>query len=298
MNTKPLVSVIIPCYNSSHFIKSTLQSVKNQTYTNWECIVVNDGSTDNSENIIKTNTISDIRFIYIYQKNKGLSGARNTGLNKSTGEYVLLLDADDILHPDKIKNSIELLLSEKSDMVITNFVRFKKNLQNIKKAHCNLTNVKFDYENILFNWDKEFTFPPHCVVFSKKIMSNSEFLEDLKAKEDWFFWIQLFSKRPKVSYINQVLVYYRKSEVSMTANSVHMKTNTKKAYKKIYDSIDENLKEKFLNKIIEDSSSKILYTEGKILKHKKIEKYLIILNILFLIVISLLVLFTCTSIAL
>ena len=84
----------------------------------------------------------------------------------------------------------------------------------------------------------------------------------------------------------------------MTANSVHMKTNTKKAYKKIYDSIDENLKEKFLNKIIEDSSSKILYTEGKILKHKKIEKYLIILNILFLIVISLLVLFTCTSIAL
>ena len=202
MNTKPLVSVIIPCYNSSHFIKSTLQSVKNQTYTNWECIVVNDGSTDNSENIIKTNTISDIRFIYIYQKNKGLSGARNTGLNKSTGEYVLLLDADDILHPDKIKNSIELLLSEKSDMVITNFVRFKKNLQNIKKAHCNLTNVKFDYENILFNWDKEFTFPPHCVIFSKKIMSNSEFLEDLKAKEDWFFWIQLFSKRPKVSYIN------------------------------------------------------------------------------------------------
>ena len=93
MNTK--VSVIVPCYNQAQYLDEALQSILNQSFTDWECIVVNDGSKDNTEFISNEWIKKDSRFKYVYQDNGGLSNARNVGIKKAEGEFILPLDADD-----------------------------------------------------------------------------------------------------------------------------------------------------------------------------------------------------------
>lgn len=97
MNDK--VSVIIPCFNQAQFLEETLQSVIKQTFTNWECLIIDDGSTDTSKIIAENYCNLDPRFQYVFQTNAGLSSARNTGLKLARGTYIQLLDGDDWLHP-------------------------------------------------------------------------------------------------------------------------------------------------------------------------------------------------------
>ncbi|WMI65827.1 glycosyltransferase family 2 protein [Aestuariibaculum sp. YM273] len=109
MTNKPLVSVIIPTYNRAHLISETLDSVLAQTYANWECIVVDDGSTDNTENMIKNYVAIDHKFkFYNRPENaiKGASSCRNFGLKRASGKYVVFLDSDDLLLPHCLSNRI------------------------------------------------------------------------------------------------------------------------------------------------------------------------------------------------
>ena len=98
----PLVSVIIPVYNAHNSIAKTLQSVINQTYTNLEIVVVNDGSTDESLDIIKTYAVEDPRIVVFDKQNEGLVQARKSGIDIATGKYIQYLDSDDIMHEDAI----------------------------------------------------------------------------------------------------------------------------------------------------------------------------------------------------
>ena len=82
----PLVSIIVPCYNQAQFLPEALQSVLEQTHTNWECIIVNDGSPDNTEGVAQEWLVKDSRFKYVYKENGGLSSARNAGLDKVVGD--------------------------------------------------------------------------------------------------------------------------------------------------------------------------------------------------------------------
>ena len=91
----PLISVVVPCYNQAQYLDECLQSVLNQTYQDWECIIVNDGSPDNTEEIAKNWVEKDTRFIYLSKENGGLSSARNAGIEIAKGEWILPLDADD-----------------------------------------------------------------------------------------------------------------------------------------------------------------------------------------------------------
>jgi glycosyltransferase involved in cell wall biosynthesis len=131
-----LISVIVPCYNQAHFLDETLNSILNQSYTNWECIIVNDGSPDDTENVVKNGTNKDHRFKYISKENGGLSSARNCGLEVAKGDFIQFLDSDDLLSSDKFQKSIDAIEKEGAEVVITNFIRFKKNLNQLKKAFC------------------------------------------------------------------------------------------------------------------------------------------------------------------
>ena len=91
------VSVIIPCYNHAKYLSCALDSVLGQSYSDWECVVVNDGSSDHTEEVCREYQKKDKRIKYHYQQNKGLAGARNTGIRQAVGEYILTLDADDYL---------------------------------------------------------------------------------------------------------------------------------------------------------------------------------------------------------
>lgn len=125
-NSIPLVSIIIPCYNQAHYLPAALQSVLMQTYSNWECIIVNDGSTDDTEWIALEWIKKDDRFKYVKKENGGLSSARNAGLKVAAGEYIQLLDADDLLEVDKLKYQTMNLQDNdgKVDVVISGYRYF------------------------------------------------------------------------------------------------------------------------------------------------------------------------------
>ena len=119
----PLISVVIPAYNAGQFLDETLESVLSQTYENWECIIVNDGSTDNTESVAKKWCEKDSRFRLTNKENGGLSSARNWGIKESKAEYIAFLDADDILTSDSLEIRINTLLKENVDLVYSNAYR-------------------------------------------------------------------------------------------------------------------------------------------------------------------------------
>jgi glycosyltransferase involved in cell wall biosynthesis len=247
-----LISVIVPCYNQANFLDETLNSILNQSYTNWECIIVNDGSPDDTENVAKKWTNKDHRFKYISKENGGLSSARNSGLEAAKGDFIQFLDSDDLLSSDKFQKSIDAVEKDGADVVISNFIRFKKNLNQLKKAFCKLEEQTFTYESILLQWDRRFSIPIHCGLFKRETIGNVRFNEKLKAKEDWFFWIQTFKSNPKVSFINENMAQYRMHNKGMTKNNALMEENLRKAYLLIYNSLDDNHKEKFFERLMHE----------------------------------------------
>ena len=117
MEQPPLVSVIIPAYNAGKYIRETIESVIRQSYTALEIIVINDGSSDNTEDIVNSFS-SEHRIKYIAQKNRGCSGAKNTGLHASTGEFIQYLDADDLLSHNKIEEQVAILKGKPDAMAV------------------------------------------------------------------------------------------------------------------------------------------------------------------------------------
>ena len=114
----PKASVIIPVYNNESFIRETLDSVKNQTFTDFEVLCVDDGSSDGSAKIIQEYEASDKRFHYIFQKNSGAGPARNNGLSKARGEYISFLDGDDMYYPNYLEKMIDALDKTQADVCI------------------------------------------------------------------------------------------------------------------------------------------------------------------------------------
>lgn len=125
--SRPLVSVITPCYNAEKYIREMLISLLEQTYENIEIIIVNDGSTDNSEKIIKT--FNDNRIQYYYQQNKGQCAALNYGFSKSSGDYIKFYDADDVLDKNVIEGQVDSLKS--SDYKDISFIEWRRFYNNI-----------------------------------------------------------------------------------------------------------------------------------------------------------------------
>jgi glycosyltransferase involved in cell wall biosynthesis len=147
MNNYPLVSIIIPTYNRAHLIGETLDSIMAQTYTNWECIVVDDGSTDNTEKLILKYVEKDVRFQYHMCPKDRLQGgnaARNYGFEISRGDYVNWFDSDDLMDSQKIEfNMYHFFINKNIDFCISNALTFETNLNDFKELY-------FDNEKKLF----------------------------------------------------------------------------------------------------------------------------------------------------
>src|SRR6188508_2038149 len=103
-----LISIIVPCYNVGPFLGETLESVLAQTYSNWECIIVNDGSPDNTHDVAIEWEKKDKRFVYLKLENGGVERARNKGIERATGEFILPLDGDDTLHPTFLEKTLNV----------------------------------------------------------------------------------------------------------------------------------------------------------------------------------------------
>lgn len=216
---KSLVSIIVPCYNQAHFLDDALQSVLDQTYIHWECIIVNDGSPDNTESIAKQWCDKDSRFSYLYKENGGLSSARNLGLVNAQGDYIQFLDSDDCIAKTKLELSLhQLNLAKNKDVkvAISNFRMFVDNPKNTTVPYCNLNSNLFNFESVLCQWEESFTIPIHCGFFDSSLFERFKFPENLKAKEDWVMWVSLFHKGCNTVFIDEPLALYRRNPDGMT----------------------------------------------------------------------------------
>ena len=200
----PLISVVVPCYNQAQYLDECLQSVLDQTYTDWECIIVNDGSPDNTEDVAKKWVEKDTRFIYLSKENGGLSSARNAGIEIAKGEWILPLDAD-----DKIGNQY-LELAEKEFEKDYTVIYCEAELfgNEIGKWHL----PEFSLENLA---KKNCIF---CSAFYKKEdwkKVNGYDINMIYGLEDYEFWISLLKNKNTVKKLPQTLFYYRVKENSM-----------------------------------------------------------------------------------
>jgi len=222
MFDQPLVSIIVTCYNQEEYISRALKSIKDQTYVNWECIVIDDGSTDDSAKIIKDWNSKDERFRYVHKNNGGVSTTRNVGLNLIKGTYIQFLDGDDYLEERKIELSLLALENNhkiKPQLVITNFVRYHDSSKKILPPYCTLNKDLFNFDEVLYNWDDTFSIPIHCGFFDTKLFSDFKFPEHIKAKEDWLMWVLIFMKQPPTYFLDKPLVVYRVHQKSITMTS-------------------------------------------------------------------------------
>ncbi|PKB17458.1 glycosyltransferase [Flavobacterium sp. 5] len=204
-----VVSVIVPCYNQGDFLDEALESVYNQIYTDWECIIVDDGSTDDTETIAQRWVSKDNRFKYFYKKNNGVSSARNFGIAKASGKYIQFLDSDDILDSRKMQLSIDKLKEDKSNelgIVVSNFNMLSSDSKEVLPPFCEMNEKSLTFENFLFHF---FSIQLQCGFFDIKLFESIKFPENLSAQEDWIVWINLFKDNPKFVFIDLPLAFYR-----------------------------------------------------------------------------------------
>lgn len=205
----PLISIIIPCYNQDEFIEETLLSVFNQEYIIWECLLIDDGSTDKTAEIIKKWIEKDNRFCYYKKENKGVSEARNFGLKNAKGDFIQFLDSDDLLTSDKLSISINAIQKNEVDIVCSNYLMFSESITNTQLPFSQLENFEFNFYNLARYWNDGFTVPIHCWFFKATLLKNIQFPEGLTAQEDWVMWLRIFQSEPKTHYIPKTLAFYR-----------------------------------------------------------------------------------------
>lgn len=256
----------MPCYNQAKYLDEALQSVFDQTYRNWECIIVNDGATDNTAEVAHSWVEKDNRFKYIYQSNQGLSSARNKGLDYIKGEYIQFLDADDIIPPEKFIQSLEY--GNQVDIVISNFKMFTNVKQASFPAYFTLSKEKFTFYNILTGWDDSFVIPIHSGLFKSILFNSIRFNEKLKAKEDWVMWLQIFQLNITTFFLENSYALYRSTPGSMSQNRLYMSINSLPAYQFIYTSIPIEFREIFFKKVV-DALGHLLSENEKILRNTR-----------------------------
>ncbi len=240
------VSIIVPCYNQQKFLDECLHSVSVQTYENWECIIIDDGSTDNSQNIAEKWVEKDSRFFYHYKKNGGLSSARNFGLEKVSGNWILFLDGDDIIHQEKLRLSLYGIKNE--NLSISNFEML--NGKFIYEPFSDITKYEISLQNIVSRWDIDFNIPIHCIMIKKELIEDIRFMEGLKAKEDWLFWIEIFSKnKVSIQFVNKKLVQYRQHPEGISKNFQNVFLAGREANEYVFDHYGEAVKRAIFERI-------------------------------------------------
>ncbi len=236
------ISVIVPIYNAEKYLEICLNSIIHQTYKNIEIILINDGSNDNSEKICERYKNNDERIIYIKQENKGVSSARNLGVELSSGEYILFVDADDYLELNMIENLYNNAIEYNCDISICNYkitdnfiiyqtenVSLKKNKLTKKEFVINMLSNKY-YKGYL--WNK---------LIKKEVIQNIRFDVDLHVMEDLIFLLSISSNVHSVYYDDMLILYnYVQNQQSVLHNFSKKHFSGVKSYEIILDYIDEN----------------------------------------------------------
>jgi glycosyltransferase involved in cell wall biosynthesis len=219
MTQNSLVSIVIPTFNRGHIIRETLDSVQTQTYPNWECIIIDDGSIDESKEVINSYIKEDSRFKYYKRPNNRLKGgnaARNYGFEMSKGHYIQWFDSDDIMFPDFLKKRIEIFSDyPDTDVVFCAFTYFDKN-----GVQDRITNKSFKGNIIDDLIEKNISFSPLSYILKKEILDDLKFDETLQRAQDLDFFFRIFTtlKNIQIRHTSEVLFKVRKHQNAISSN--------------------------------------------------------------------------------
>lgn len=219
-----IISIIVPCYNVEKYIERCVTSLVNQTYTNIEIILVDDGSTDSTGELCDNYEKADNRIKVIHKKNGGLSDARNAGMKVAIGNYFFFVDSDDFISTDTIKFLYENLLDKAADISTCTHINFFEN-NNIKNKMYDNKNFVYETEDALKNllYEKNITTSAWGKLYKRTLFDNVEYPKG-KICEDLPTTYLLFAKSKRVSINSMPMYYYliRKDSI------IHSKFNSKR----------------------------------------------------------------------
>lgn len=200
------VAIIVPCFNQGKYLEDCLNSVLSQTYTNWVCIVIDDGSTDDTFTITKTFQKINQKVHYHFQENQGLPSARNTGISITSSEFILPLDADDYLHTEYLEKTINASrLHPQVKVVYTNVSYFGS-------INGPMTLRDYSYQELL----KGNLITATALFKRADYYKTNGYDQNLRyGLEDWEFWISLLQPEDQVLKLNETLFFYRRKINSM-----------------------------------------------------------------------------------
>lgn len=243
-HTGLLVSVIIPCFNHAQYLPEAIRSVQQQTYSPTEIIVVNDGSTDDTEAVAKQ--FGSVK--YIYQPNRGLSAARNTGIEHSSGQYLVFLDADDWLYKDALAINYNYLQAHPEAMFVSGG-HDKISFRSSKKGKI-IPEEGREVESDHYYWllHGNYIGMHAAVMYRRSVFNEFKFDESLRACEDYDLYFNI-ARKHAVGHHTKKIAAYRWHQQNMSADSAMM-------LKTVLEVLDRQLP------LLQDSSEKFAYREG------------------------------------
>lgn len=231
------VSIVVPCFNQQEFIADALESVLRQSYSDWECIIVNDGSTDGSEAVIQQYAKQDPRFRPFLKENGGVAVARNFGFSHARGALFVPLDGDDKLHPDFLRRAVERFEAEADTVLVhTGTQRFGENRKVWRLP-------VYSYEKLL--WQNMIV---NTTMYRREafVSAGGYSREMVHGFEDWEFYVRLLSPESKVQYVDAPLFFYRVKKSSRSTELVEM-SKTEESQRLIYERNRERYMEHAVN---------------------------------------------------
>ena len=256
MNKEQLISVIIPAYNVEKYIQDAIKSVISQTYSNIEIIVVDDGSTDGTKNVIDP-FLKNNQIVYLYQNNKGLSGARNSGIKIAKGEYIALLDADDLYLPSKIEKQV-LFAEHNPDYDFfycdVDFFIDGKPDKILKSHYIHCT------EDIFKHLLRANFINPSTLFFKKQTFDKfGVFDESFERAEDLEYYLRVLLNGARFCFINETLFISRiRQSGNFQSNQVLMQSSILKIFETVKLKLNsEKIKEYCLDDIINKRKLKL-----------------------------------------
>lgn len=223
MNNSGLVSIVIPCFNQSHFLTEAIESVQNQTYKNFEIIVVNDGSTDDTSRVAS----NFANVILLEQSNQGLANSRNNGLKKCRGEFVVFLDADDTLLPCALEIGVQMLNKHLNCVFVSGLCqRVDEKNKELETIQPNLFSDDF-YESLLRS---NYIWSPSNVIYRRNLFQKIEpFDPTLNPVADYELYLRIARQFP-IFHHSEIVTNYRQHQASMSKNYKMMLDYVHKVY--------------------------------------------------------------------
>ncbi len=252
-----LISVIVPCYNIEKYLSFCLNSLAKQTYTNFEVLCVDDGSTDSTASVIRTFCDNDGRFKLLPKENGGVSSARNYGIDNAKGEYIAFIDGDDYISPDFLMKLHAIITEHNADIARCNgrgvtsydYVEPTPDTEPYVVTRNKMEALSIFYDNVFRGWYGDDAVSACMSLYSKNVLKNVRFSTLLKNAEDECFTQMVISEAEKVVYCGDKMYFYYRREGSASHRPIpeSEKLTTKK---NLYYTRDEFFRQRGLSEIV------------------------------------------------